>query len=59
MTRYVVKVRRTYGDHEATSVLTMPSTHEEARARLDELNTSYQEPGNLYIEEWAEKGWNL
>ena len=55
MTRYVVKVRRTYEDREATSVLCSPTTLHEAEKIL---RTHYTEPyqsDQYYVEEWKEQ----
>lgn len=51
---YVVKRRRTFGDVEVTSVITIPMQKAQALDRMNDLNTRYQNPGNYYIERWKE-----
>lgn len=49
---YVVKVRRQYGEHEATSVLRGLLDLSLAEKYLEDLIAMYQDPDAYYIEEW-------
>lgn len=57
MTRYVVKVRRFYGDQEATNVLYGPCEKLLAEDIRDGYVLLYQEPDAYYIEEFDEEKW--
>lgn len=52
---YVVKVRRHYGQNEATSVLYGPVNRLKAEERLALLVETYQDPDAYYIEKWEKK----
>ena len=49
---YAVKVRRHYGQNEATSVLYGPVNRAKAEERLALLVGAYQDPDAYYIEKW-------
>lgn len=55
LNRYVVKVRRHYGQDEATSVLYGPVNRAKAEERLALLVETYQDPDAYYIEKWEKK----
>ena len=55
MTRYVVKVRRTYDGREATSVLCSPTTLHEAERILWTHYTEPYQSDQYYVEEWKEQ----
>lgn len=52
---YVVKVRRHYGQNEATSVLYGPENRAKAEERLALLIDTYQDLDAYYIERWEKK----
>lgn len=53
--QYLVKVRRYYDEHEATSVLYGPMSLEDAVQKLEVLYALYQDMDAYYIEEWKEE----
>jgi len=54
MDRYVVKVRRNYGDREFTSLLSAPTSKEKAQWILSSYIETYQST-QYYLEKWEEK----
>lgn len=52
---YVVKVRRHYGQNEATSVVHGPVNRAKAEERLALLVETYQDPDAYYIENWENR----
>lgn len=52
---YAVKVRRHYGQNEATSVVHGPVNRDLAELYLGVLISYYQDPDAYYIEKWEKK----
>ena len=52
---YVVKVRRHYGQNEATSIVYWPVNRAKAEERLAMLVEAYQDPDAYYIEKWESR----